>query len=316
MAELTTGRRLPGRFTRAALLLSVSALCLSAVPDRVSAQTLDNELFVSVYGGYLFNESDKNVSFADTEDRLGGLSDLAPGEDGHQIGGAIGVPLSERFDFRAAFTGESFSDDEKSVEDYGRVGSFAEANSHFSLRYLDLELGYRPGVVGMGNIRLFAGPRIINAFNSVDAFYFEPREEGPDKIGDYEANTEVWGIGPRVGAEGGFKFGDSGVSLFLMGAGSAIFSHVDREDRRQETFESDFEDDSSDTRTVYSLEGKIALGYDMTPSVNFQIGYQAQQWWNLLDNIEINSNSGTIERDGTADVMTHGPFARITVKLP
>ena len=308
-------RRLSGRFSRAALFLSVSAFCIGSISAPAHAQTLENSLFVSAYGGYLFNESGTNFDFDDDSDKLGGLDSLHPGKDGHQIGGAIGVPLSERMDFRAAFTSESFRKDRDSIEDYSKVGSFAEADSRFSMQYLDLELGYRPGVIGNGHLRLFAGPRFLHAENNIDYGYSET-----SKVGDFEAESETWGIGPRVGAEGGFQLGNSGVSLFLMGAGSAIFSDVER---RYDYFqERNFvvtsgEDKSSDFRTIYSLEGKVALGYDVTRSINFQIGYQAQQWWNLIDRVDDVDNSDTsLDYDGGGDFLTHGPFARITVKLP
>lgn len=315
MQQSSVSTCLRGRFSRAALFLSVSALCLGSVAAPVQAQTLDNSLFVSAYGGYLFNDSGTNFDFDNEDDKLGGLASLDPGRDGHQIGGAVGVPLSERTDFRAAFTSESFRRDRDSVSDYSEPGSFAEADSRFSMQYLDLELGYRPGVIGNGHIRLFAGPRILHAENHVDYSYFEPE---PDKIGDYEAGTEVWGIGPRLGAEGGVQLGNSGVSLFIMGAGSAIFSDVER---RYDYFEDDGigsgDERDGDFRTIYSLEGKVALGYDVTRSVNLQIGYQAQQWWNLIDRVDDVDNSDTsLDFAGDGDFLTHGPFARITVKLP
>ncbi len=266
-----------------------------------------------MYGGYLFNETDANVDFDDSDDKLGGLNSLSPGKDGHQIGGAIGVPLSERMDFRVALTSESFVDDDDSIEDFSKVGSFAEADSHFALRYLDLELGYRPGMVETGYLRLFAGARVLNAFNSIDYNTYDPGIT--DKIGNYEAETETWGVGPRIGAEGGFQFGNSGVSLFLMGAGSAVFSHVDQSYSATVNGVSTSSDDS-DSRTIYSLEGKVALGYDVTRSINFQFGYQAQQWWNLVQTFENVGSDEPFDFDGTDDFLTHGPFARITVKLP
>lgn len=317
MPKYPNSQRLTGRFSRVALLLSASALCLGSLAAPVHAQTLENSLFASIYGGYLFNESDPNFDFDDDDDKLGGLDSLRPGRNGHQIGGAFGVPLSERMDFRAAFTSESFRQDRDSDEfkvyDTDKLGV---AESDFNLQYLDLELGYRPGVVGNGNLRLFAGTRLLHAFNNVDVDKLGT-ESDSEKLG-YQ--SETWGIGPRIGAEGGFQLGNSGVSLFMMGAGSAIFADVDRHAENSfgsidEYFVS-IEDDDSDSRTIYNLEGKVALGYDLTRSINFQIGYQAQQWWNLIDRSENAGSLGLPDDDGSGDFLTHGPFGRITVKLP
>ena len=42
---------------------------------------------------------------------------------------------------------------------------------------------------------------------------------------------------------------------------------------------------------------------------------QAQQWWNLATSITSANGDGEFQ-SGKSDVLTHGPFAKITVELP
>lgn len=303
MGKVITRRT--ARFSRAALLISVSALCLG-LASHARAQTAQNELFVSAYGGYLLNDSETNFDFDDAG-KFGDLDSLSPGEDGHLIGGTIGVPLSERMDFRASLISRSFGDDETSFFDVA-TGDSQGGTASMAVRTFDLELGYRPGV---DRLRIFAGARLLNMSNRID--YFDLDVDPLFELSLYDYDIDLWGVGPRLGAEAVIPLGDSRVSLLLMGAGSAIFAEADEDFIALDGFLASESD--SRGRTIYNLEGQVAIGYDMTDSINLQVGYQAEQWWRLTSKFEEADENGG-DYDGGGDVLSHGPFARVTVKLP
>jgi hypothetical protein len=68
-------------------------------------------------------------------------------------------------------------------------------------------------------------------------------------------------------------------------------------------------------RTVYNLEGSVALGYQLGNAAQLQVGYQVQQWWSLATRINVADSQGNLQAS-QSDVLTHGPFAKITVSLP
>lgn len=340
--------RLTGRFSRNALFLSASALCLAPIAARAADLPLPAPApvyaemppatggpWISVYGGYLFNESDTVADFTngDEFDKLGGLGRLDPGDDGWTGGLEVGSPLVSGFDLQASFNAVYFDTDESRdsgglfFEDIPLGEGEAHASSDFDYQYIDLELGYRPGIVG-GNLRLFAGPRFLHAAQDIDYSYdnsiFIPVMGigEVDKFGNFDHDTELWGIGPRIGAEAGIPLGNSRASLNLAGAGSVIFSNVDHDyDFEFDKLGADGsgDDDLDDSRTVYNLEASAAVSYNVTNAVSFELGYQGQKWWNLtttLDEIDDGDADGSASvLLSQGDVLVHGPFARITVKL-
>jgi hypothetical protein len=68
-------------------------------------------------------------------------------------------------------------------------------------------------------------------------------------------------------------------------------------------------------RTVYNLEGSVALGYQFGNMAQLQVGYQVQQWWSLATRITLADSEGRLQAS-QSDVLTHSPFAKITVTLP
>lgn len=306
-----------GRFSKRALFLSASALSLAPLSDAV-ADPLENTSFISVYGGYAFNEGDSNVDFDDddaTDPFLEGLGRLDPGRDGGMAGIVLGIPLSPAWDARASLTGLFFETDDAD-SDFATSGGpgASTAQSKFNLEYLDLELGYRPGVLPGAVARLFGGLRAMRAENEIDYGL-----TGSGKLGDFDRDIDLLGIGPRFGAEAGIPIGNSRASFSALGAGSVIFSETDH---RYEFFNFDNAppvegvDRNSDFHVVYNLEARAALGYAITDSVQVSVGYQAQQWWDLTTTLsDVESTDTEIGDTGRGDFLSHGPFARITVKL-
>jgi hypothetical protein len=309
------------RFSKSALFLSASALCLAPLSGAGRAGPLDNTPFVSMYGGFLFNESDSSVDFTgDGSDTfLNALGQLDPGDDGVQVGVAIGAPLrSPAWDWQATLNGAFFEDDNSSFVATAPDTGGGSATNSFHYQYLDLELGYRPGVVPDGGLRLFAGPRLLHAATDLDYEVDVTLGGGGGKLGTYERVVDLWGMGARAGAEAAMPLGSSRASLSLLGAGSAIYARSDTD------YSFDFVGTSSnagstsdkDEHGVYSVEARAALNFAATDRIDLQLGYQVQHWWDLTTTFaDVESADTAITDVGHGDVLTHGPFARITVKL-
>jgi hypothetical protein len=252
-------------------------------------------------------DPDDNFDFG-----LGSLGELTPGEDGAMFGIEVGRPLSPAFDVQASLTGFVFSEDEAENDADG-----ASASNRFDYEYLDLELGYRPGVV-KESLRIFGGPRLLHAGNDID--YDLDGTSG--KVGSYDRDIDLWGGGLRLGAETMMPLGNSRASLSLMGAGSALLAHADH--RYSFDFISNFdegagEDSDDDWRGVYNLEALAAVNFAVTDRVNLQLGYQVQHWWNLTTTVgDVDSGDESIEEtdNGKGDFLEHGPMARVTIELP
>jgi hypothetical protein len=59
----------------------------------------------------------------------------------------------------------------------------------------------------------------------------------------------------------------------------------------------------------------VADGHQLGNAAQLQVGYQVQQWWSLATRINVADSQGNLQAS-QSDVLTHGPFAKITVSLP
>ena len=294
--------------------------------------------FISIEGGYWFNGSERNLSFNPSDDFVNVLGPLKPGRNGWTAAIAFGRTFGPQWDWAVAYrytalntnstTGSSFQvfpgipfSSTQSVN--------ASASSRLWYQHLDLELGYRPPEWQSAGLRLFVGPRILNArqrmhydysaFNDVDGFGTF------SKLGTFDHDVNLWGVGPRAGLQTSVPLAQTTWSFNASASASMIFSRVQRDfafNFLQEGFEP-FEPEISGAgattsrtwRTVYNFEGSVALGYQLGNMAQLQVGYQMQQWWSLATRITLADSQGRLQVD-QSDVLTHGPFAKITVALP
>jgi hypothetical protein len=311
-----SARDISRRFSKSALFLSSSALCCLPLEMSAQAGPLDNVPFISVYGGYLFNEGNPNFNIVD--DTTVDPFFIRPGGDGGMGGFEFGLPLSTGADARISGTA-MFFDEATGATSFGGLGGATNSSGEqqLDLQYLDLELGYRPGV--MNNLRLFAGPRVLHA--GTDAEYdFASTFIGGSKTGSYDHDVNLWAGGARVGAEAALPLGSSGISLSLLGAGSALYAENEHHlsfDQTSTVFgATSGEASDTESRGVYNLEGAAGINLALGRT-ELELGYQVQQWWNLTTNINNpTAVPGTAGADGKGDFLTHGPMARFTIKLP
>ena len=276
-------------------------------PAFVGKATFADRAFFSVEGGYWFNRSAKNLGFDLTDDELGGLAPLRPGRDGGMFGFAFGYSIDPVWDWRFAYRVNSFA--KANATD---PGLSATASNEFWFQHFDLEIGYRLRSVAGADVRIFAGPRLLNAHNHM-SYGFVDRS----KLGTFDHDVELWGVGPRAGIQASFPLGQSSASLNVSGAGSVIFSQVDHRFVFNTSGYGPGPGYSTTTAspTVYNVEGSVGVGFRINPKATVEIGYQAQQWWNLTSRVRDADKFGNFA-SGRNDVLVHGPVAKITVALP
>jgi hypothetical protein len=264
------------------------------------------------------------------------LPPLKPGRDGWTAAIAFGRTFGPQWDWAVgyrytslntnSFTGSGF---QPSGPPFGVATSVnASASNRLWYQHLDLELGYRPPDWQSAGLRLFVGPRILNARQRMHYDYngFSDFDGVTtlSKLGTFDHDVNLWGVGPRAGLQASVPLAQTPWSFNASASGSMIFSRVQRNfafNFLQEGFA--FVDDvagagttnSRTWRTVYNLEGSVALGYQLGNMAQLQVGYQVQQWWSLATRITLADSEGRLQAS-QSDVLTHSPFAKITVTLP
>jgi hypothetical protein len=279
-----------------------------------------NHGFLSVEGGLLFNDSQRNLSFAPDDQFLVGLNALRPG---HRIGSTVGIAfgwmVDPSWDWAVRFRHNNFGTSEE-------TSSTAFARSRLHYETIDGEVGFYVPMWRPANVRVFAGPRVLHSSNQISYGYhtFADSPGGPlDKLGQYDHDVSLWGFGPRAGLEASVPLGDWPVSLNVGGSGSVLFSHVTHQNSfsflNQEFIgPNDTGSGSSrerSARTVYNLEGNVSVVYRIAPPVAVHLGYQAAQYWSLNTSI-VNATFRGPFQIGRGNVLSHGPFVRIVFDLP
>jgi hypothetical protein len=306
------------------LLGSTSLLCLALLlSEPARAQDLNarpaflDRFHFSIEGSLLFNRSDTNLTF-DPNTFFPNLTSSEPGRGGGHAGVAFGGMLGPNWDWRVGWNGTWLN----SQENRGEHTVIIPANSTFPVQSsnqlwfqtFDAEFGYKMPA-GPASLRVFVGPRVLNAKSNI-AYGFD---DSPDKLGSFDHDVSLWGIGPRGGFDATVPLASSPAFLSVTGSASAIFSRVEH----SYNFNSDLpfqnpivgSQNFDRSRTIYNLEASGSLGYRFTNMATFQIGYRIQHWSDLATTVHVLDNAGSVTV-GSSDVLVHGPFARFTMFLP
>jgi hypothetical protein len=293
--------------------------------------------FISIEGGYWFNGSESSLAFDRGDDLVNVLGPTRPGRNGWTAAIAFGRTFGPQWDWAVAYRYTSLNTNSVAGSSFETFTGFppgtdsvsASASNRLWYQHLDLELGYRPPEWQSAGVRLFVGPRILNARQRMHYDYSGLSTVDFDgfgafsKLGNFDHDVNLWGVGPRAGLQASVPLAQTPWSFNASGSASMIFSRVNH----QQTSNFDHEEflgpnlagsgtTSAHTwRTVYNLEGSVALGYQLGNLAQLQVGYQAQQWWSLATRINLAAGAGLHQRS-QSDVLTHGPFAKITVALP
>jgi hypothetical protein len=288
----------------------VFAADIASEPTSTRAASVFDGTSVSVYGGFLFNGSGTVFGGVQGDSYLGNLSELGPGGDGNAFGFSVRHALDESWDWRLGVQANSF---QSAGTQYSGDTSDSFASSDFDYQFADLEVGYHTTLADRADVRVFGGARILHAGSDIDYGY-----DGGSKLGDYHGDAHFWAAGPRVGVEGSLPMGNSPFLLNASLAGSALFTGGDADFAFTtiDTF-SDPEGASSHAlaSTIWNAEASASIGYNFAPNAMVEVGYQLQQFWNLAPTLSDIARDGS-HSAGHQDVLSHGPFLRLTARFP
>lgn len=188
----------------------------------------------------------------------------------------------------------------------------ASADYDFDHTAVDLSVGQRINVGSNLNLRLFGGLRYASLEQDFDIFY----TNGVNTVNISEQN-DFDGIGPRVGLEGRWGFGQ-GFSIFGEAAGSVLvgdfdLSYTDIENGGASTRVNI--DESFDNRVVPVVEGRVGIAYNAKlaseRSFGVSLGYEWQNWYNV---VSVDRFSDDVDRQllstDTTDIGLDGFFLK------
>ncbi len=304
------------RITGSAIALAIAVWGASSAPamanDPYSARVVEaHSVTTTVFleGGYAFVAGDRTFSFDPESDKLGDLSPLRNGDSGVDARFAVQHQLQNDWDLRVGGGLLVLRDDETSVDD-----DFA--SQKLRIATLDAEVGYTYPLSAPSELRVFAGARAIGSKNTAmfETQGFNPiTEESFDKIGTY--TDQAWAIGPRVGAELTYPVGHAGGFSIVAGASTAILFG-----RQDSGFTSKGSSsplgDGRESITVWNNEFMAGIAMPVAEGASLTMGYRGQHWRGLaIDRVDV-VDSGSFDRGGSADLIAHGPFMRLTLALP
>lgn len=259
--------------------------------------------FISFEGGYFFNASSENVDFDDTDSDLGNLDSLTPGGSGWQGRFEIGQRLNETWDYKIGLSAIALGSD--STDD-GSVN--ADASQDMDLQILDLEAGYHMGGMDAVDARIFAGVRGLHARSDTSW------QSDADKLGQFE--DEVYALGPRIGVDLAVPMDTHDIALVGSVSGSLLFGTVDSEVSYRGEFYNDYDIDTTDTQTMWNVEGMAGVAFGIGERADLTLGYRVAQFGDLaVDRSDIDK-TGDFSANGQSDLLLHGPFARLSVEIP
>jgi hypothetical protein len=247
--------------------------------------------YLSIEGGPVWLDGDLNEESA-FGDKFGDIDD----QDGFYAAITYRRMFNPSWDWQITGTGTWLD------EINGRGGdSFEDFRfwSDLDFQTVDLDAGYHFN--GNPLTRFLFGVRVLHSKDSLSY------DDDGNPLSTFDA--EGWAFGPRVGIQSETMLGGSQFGFVAEASGSILFG----------SFDVDIDDffgdrSSSDTRTLYNLEGLVGLSWHATERWTFTAGYRAQQWWNLREGTSVSALSfdDTIySLSADEDPLVHGPFARV-----
>lgn len=317
--------------TTSALVALVTASSLANAADPEAQGYFDYPTtFISFEGGYFFNASPENASFgsgySSDADKLGSLDSLKPGAGGAQGRFELGQRLDDTWDFKVGLgmitQREDTSDTNFSVKPIPSellvVSGTASAAQKIDMQIADIEVGYRPDDLGSLQTRLFGGFRGLHAQTELTlegtSNFSLGTFNGADKLGggfDGQATDDVFVLGPRVGVDLALPVNGHDVALVGSASGSVLFGTVE-----SSTGWAGGSESSSDSLTVWNVEGMAGMSVGIGERANLTFGYRVAEFGGLTVDRSDVDKMGDFSGDGQSDLLLHGPFARVTIEIP
>jgi len=219
----------------------------------------------------------------------GTLTPKTTAGDGGMVQGLLGY----RFGIWDAAVGVQYMDLSK--------GKQAAAAGGANANRLSADMWAIDGMVGYNS--MLGNAYIRTAFGLRYAEWDSRAQRASDTI-----SHDWYGIGPRASVGGKLPLGN-GLSVFGEGALAVLFGKT----KTSATAGWDCTDCNTNNATSLNAEGKLGLGWALSPGVDLIAGYQLQYWNNV--NVAITDDSSFGLNQGKSDYLTHGPYATVTFAL-
>jgi hypothetical protein len=243
--------------------------------------------YLSIEGGPVWLHEALSESGGEIgEDKFGDIDD----QNGFYAAISYRRMFNPNWDWQITGTATWFDElDERSDDFDSRV------RSDLDFQTIDLDAGYHFN--GNPLTRFLFGVRVLHSEDSLSYTADFGRNETFD--------AEGWAVGPRVGFQSETMLGNSNFGFVAEASGSILFGSFDVDTFTSETGTSS---SSSDSRTLYNLEGLAGLSWHASDRLIFTAGYRLQQWWNLREGTSVSTDGYSLTADD--DPLVHGPFLR------
>lgn len=270
----------------------------------------------SLYGAWDFASAGTALSFDPSAPFLGGLPSLDAAGDGGTAGLSVRKGFAPGWDWALAAQATSLRglSSTYSATDLPNLGSTdSTASSDFDFQVADFEVGYRPDWGKASGLRLLAGARLLHASSDLN-YGYDASDKFGSYTGDFTHDNGYWALGPRIGAEATVPLNASPFALTGSASGSALFGFGGGQyDYRLTNGNGPTVTTGSFSTntpsTVFNLEASAGVQYRASSTVTFEVGYQVQQWWNVVPTVSMANDSGGFIA-GDSDLLLQGPYAK------
>lgn len=201
---------------------------------------------------------------------------------------------------------------------------YAEAQMDTDFDSLDLLLGQRFLLGEQMKLRFFAGLTAAQINVNVYQHYQDIRGDGFDSYLNFDYGSEFKGIGPKVGLDGEYGFGEFPVAFFMVVSAAGLYGDSDAKTTEEQVIPNDnrnFELDGGEQQVmVPNLNADIGLRYqyewDEEITGAASLGYRVSEYFDAIRNIkEYGANGGFTQVDDTTDFSLSGIYLELSVLL-
>ena len=129
----------------------------------------------------------------------------------------------------------------------------------------------------------------------------------------FNSTITSWGVGPRAGVDGSFVLSGP-ISIFAGVDGAVLFGKI--KDSKNGNWLNAGDTNGHDSRTFWSVGGKIGLDWEVAPMVHIAAGYKGE-YFNGITFEHLSPDDGVVTGpgDGRSAQLVHGPFVRVAYNL-
>lgn len=276
-------------------LLGAAAYLASVMPslaaDIEPAPQPAGGVFGYISGGYYFEDALKDWRLFDLGEGL--VTSKESFGDGWGTQGRLGFRWSE---WDVAIGGQ--------YADFGAGGTSVEPGADATTGDLRADMWSLDAQVGFNTLW---GETALRA--ALGVRYAEWHNEG-NTSNPGEINHDWWGIGPRLEISTETPLSEN-LSLLLDGGIAVLFGKIES-DASSGGWDCDF--CSDENTTSLNADGRLGLGWSLSPGVKLVAGYQVQYWSDV--NVAVSDTTGSGGSNvGTSDHLIHGPFGSLNFDL-